>query len=95
MELFFSILWIVLLLIAAAYFAMSEIALAGSRKLKLTRLLEKSDQRAKTVLSLKDNPGDFFSVIQIGVNAVAILGGIVGEEAFTERVRKILWVTLR
>lgn len=84
MELFFSILWIVLLLIAAAYFAMSEIALAGSRKLKLTRLLEKGDQRAKTVLSLKDNPGDFFSVIQIGVNAVAILGGIVGEEAFTE-----------
>ena len=62
---------------------MSEIALAGSQKLRLTRLAEKGDKRAKMVLSLKENPGSFFSVVQIGINAVASLGGIVGEAVFT------------
>ena len=82
-SLFINLMIITGLLIAAAYFAMSEIALAGSRKLRLTRLAEKDDKRAKMVLSLKENPGSFFSVVQIGINAVAILGGIVGEAAFT------------
>ena len=80
---FINLMIITGLLIAAAYFAMSEIALAGSRKLRLTRLAEKGDKRAKMVLSLKENPGSFFSVVQIGINAVAILGGIVGEAVFT------------
>ena len=83
MSAFVDVLLIILLLIAAAYFAMSEIALAGSRKLKLNRLAEKGDKRARQVLALKENPGSFFSVVQIGINAVAILGGIVGEAAFT------------
>lgn len=82
-SLFINLMIITGLLIAAAYFAMSEIALAGSRKLRLTRLAEKGDKRAKMVLSLKENPGSFFSVVQIGINAVAILGGIVGEAVFT------------
>ncbi len=83
MSLFVNVLVIIALLIAAAYFAMSEIALAGSRKLRLSRMAEKGDKRAKLVLALKENPGSFFSVVQIGINAVAILGGILGEAAFT------------
>lgn len=59
-SLFINLMIITGLLIAAAYFAMSEIALAGSRKLRLTRLAEKGDKRAKMVLSLKENPGSFF-----------------------------------
>ena len=55
-SLFINLMIITGLLIAAAYFAMSEIALAGSRKLRLTRLAEKGDKRAKMVLSLKENP---------------------------------------
>ena len=38
----------------------------------------------RTVINLQEKPGPFFSVIQIGINAVAILGGIVGEAAFTD-----------
>lgn len=90
MNLFFNVLMIIALLIAAAYFAMSEIALAGSRKLRLTRMAEKGDKRAKLVLGLKENPGSFFSVVQIGINAVAILGGILGEAAFTGVFEELL-----
>ena len=71
---------ITLLIIGAAYFAMSEIALAGSRKVRL----EEGDHRARLVLNLKENPGYFFSVVQVGINAVAILGGVVGEAVFTD-----------
>ena len=80
---FTQIVIITLLIIGAAYFAMSEIALAGSRRVRLTRMAEDGDSRAQLVLNLKDNPGNFFSVVQVGINAVAILGGVVGESAFT------------
>ena len=73
---------IILLIIGAAYFAMSEIALAGSRKVRLTSMAEDGDRRAAQVLQLKENPGYFFSVVQVGINLVAILGGVVGEEVF-------------
>ena len=36
--------------------------------------------------ALQDNPGNFFTVVQIGLNAVAILGGIVGEQALSPHV---------
>lgn len=82
MDFFTNLTLIILLIVAAAYFAMSEIALAGSRKVRLTRMAEDGDRRAAQVLQLKENPGYFFSVVQVGINLVAILGGIVGEGVF-------------
>ncbi len=82
MDLTLKIFAIFLLILAAAYFAISEISLAGSRRVRLTQMAEAGDSRAQEVLNLQEKPGPFFSVIQIGINAVAILGGIVGEPAF-------------
>ncbi|WP_289172016.1 hemolysin family protein [uncultured Parasutterella sp.] len=82
MDLTLKIFAIFLLILAAAYFAISEISLAGSRRVRLTQMAEAGDSRAQEVLNLQERPGPFFSVIQIGINAVAILGGIVGEPAF-------------
>ncbi len=79
MDLTLKIFAIFLLILAAAYFAISEISLAGSRRVRLTQMAEAGDSRAQEVLNLQEKPGPFFSVIQIGINAVAILGGIVGE----------------
>ena len=82
MDLTLKIFAIFLLILAAAYFAISEISLAGSRRVRLTQMAEAGDSRAQEVLNLQEKPGPFSSVIQIGINAVAILGGIVGEPAF-------------
>ncbi|MFU0842770.1 MAG: HlyC/CorC family transporter [Burkholderia sp.] len=68
---------------------MSEIALAGCRKIRLQRMSEQGDKRAAMVLKLKENPGYFFSVVQVGINAVAILGGVVGEDVFTSAFMKL------
>ena len=82
MSLFQNIVIIILLIAAAGFLSLSEIALAGSRKVKLKILAESGDDRAQKVLDLQENSANFFAASQIGLNAVAILGGILGEGAF-------------
>lgn len=72
-----------LLVAASSFFSVSEISLAASRKMRLRLLATEGDARAEKVLLLQEHPGNFFTVVQIGLNAVAILGGILGESAFT------------
>lgn len=90
MGLFENLLIIFCLIGGSCFFSMSEIALAASRKMRLRQLYEEGDERANKVLQLQEHPGNFFTVVQIGLNAVAILGGIVGESAFTPYFQHIL-----
>lgn len=81
MSLLPNLLMILGLILTSSFFSISEIALAGARKLKLKLLAEGGDTRADNVLKLQENSAEFFATSQIGLNAVAILGGIVGESA--------------
>ncbi|MCK6408411.1 MAG: hemolysin family protein [Thauera sp.] len=85
-ELFF----ILLLIAVSAFFSMSEISLAASRKIKLRLMAEGGQVNAQRVLALQESPGKFFTVVQIGLNAVAILGGIVGEQTLSPHVEELL-----
>ncbi|HJF28283.1 hemolysin family protein [Acinetobacter bohemicus] len=82
MSLFQNIVVILILIAGAGFLSLTEIALAGARKVKLKILAEAGDNRAQKVLDLQGNSADFFAASQIGLNAVAILGGILGEGAF-------------
>ncbi|WP_323841046.1 MULTISPECIES: hemolysin family protein [unclassified Moraxella] len=81
MELLQHIFLIFILILISSFFSISEIALAGARKLKLRLLSEHGDERADKILHLQENSAEFFATSQIGLNAVAILGGSVGEAA--------------
>ena len=83
MTLTHSLLLIALLIAASAFFSVAEISLAASRRLRLRQLADEGDARAERVLQMQDQPGVYFTVVQIGLNAVAILGGIVGEGALS------------
>jgi CBS domain containing-hemolysin-like protein len=85
-----STIIISLLISASFFFAMSEIALAASRKMRLQQRANEGNANAQKVLDLQAHPGSFFTVIQIGFNAVTILGGIIGESAFTPHVVRFL-----
>ncbi|QTD46124.1 hemolysin family protein [Ottowia testudinis] len=74
-----SLLVIVLLIAASAFFSVAEISLAASRRLRLRQLADDGDARALRVLRVQEQPGFYFTAVQIGLNAIAILGGIVGE----------------
>ncbi|WP_378124651.1 hemolysin family protein [Chromobacterium aquaticum] len=81
---------ILALILASAFFSVSEISLAASRKIRLRQMVDEGNANAEKVLALQEHPGHFFTVVQIGVNAVAILGGIVGEAAFTPFFARVL-----
>ncbi|MFN3074833.1 hemolysin family protein [Acinetobacter sp. TY1] len=82
MSLFQNIVIIAILIAGAGFLSLTEIALAGARKVKLKILAESGDIRAQKVLDLQENSANFFAASQIGLNAIAILGGILGEGAF-------------
>ena len=68
--------------------------MAASRRLRLRQLIDNGDQRARAVLQIQEQPGPYFTAIQIGVNVVAILGGVVGEGALSPGYAQLLawWV---
>ncbi|MGH6625664.1 MAG: hemolysin family protein [Burkholderiaceae bacterium] len=77
-------LFVILVLIAAsAFFSVAEISLAAARRLRLRQMADEGDARADQVMHIQEQPGNYFTVVQIGLNAIAILGGIVGEGALS------------
>ena len=95
MSVFQSLLVIALLILLSAFFSMAEISLAASRRLRLRQLADDGDERAERALRVQEQPGEYFTVVQVGQNAVAILGGIVGEGAFSHSATQLfsLWVS--
>lgn len=81
--------FIILILIAiSAVVSSAEISLAGARKLKLQALVNEGNQKAEQVLRLQERPGRFITVVQIGLNMVAVLAGMLGESALTPYVEE-------
>ena len=78
-DIFFRVVMIVILIGMSIFLSMSEISLASARKMKLQVMKEKGDINAAKVLEVQETSGNFFAVVQIGTNAIAIMGGIVGE----------------
>ncbi|RZJ26041.1 MAG: HlyC/CorC family transporter [Haliea sp.] len=64
-------------------FAMSELALASSRKARLNAMAESGDKGAAAALTLLDNPTQFLSSVQVGITSIGMLNGIIGEAAFS------------
>jgi len=78
------------LIALSALFSMAELSVAASRRVRLRQWLDQGDRRAQLVMDVQDEPGDYFTVIQIGQNAVAILAGLVGEGAFSPAFEAML-----
>jgi len=64
---------IVVLILLNGVFSATEIALVTVRRSRLQQLIEDGDGRARRVLRLKENPGRFLAVIQIGINFLGFL----------------------
>ncbi len=78
------------LMTLSAFFSIAEISLASARKIKLHAILDGGEPRAAEVIALQDRPGYFFTVVQVGLNTVAILGGIVGEGALSPSFARLI-----
>ncbi|MCC2597562.1 hemolysin family protein [Pusillimonas sp. MFBS29] len=85
-----SLLLLAALVVVAAFFSIAEISLAASRRLRLKQMVDDGDPRAEAVLLVQERPGHYFTVVQIAVNALAILGGIVGEGMLSGYAAEVL-----
>jgi CBS domain containing-hemolysin-like protein len=72
MGLSWSLAAIALLIAASAFFSIAEISMAASRRLRLRQMAAEGDARAQRVLDVQQQPGNYFTVVQIGQNMVAI-----------------------
>ncbi len=77
-------LLIALLTLINGVFAMSELALASSRKARLVAMAEDGDRGAAAALNLLEHPTRFLSTVQVGITSIGVLNGIIGEAAFSE-----------
>jgi putative hemolysin len=84
-------LLIALLIVLNGLFAMSEMALSASRRVRLLAMAEAGDVRAQAALRLMDQPTQFLSSIQIGITSIGVLNGIAGEAAFSQSLSG--WLT--
>lgn len=85
-----SLLLLALLILLSAFFSLAEIALAASRPVKLRQMADEGNAEALRVIAIQENPGHYFTVVQIGMNALAILGGIVGEGLLSPPFERLL-----
>ncbi len=78
-----NFLIILLLIVLNGAFAMSELAVASSRKSRLQRLADEGDKGASAAVKLMEDPTHFLSSVQVGITSIGVLNGIVGEAAFS------------
>ena len=78
-----DLLIIVFLTLLNGLFAMSELAVASSRKARLAAMEEGGDTGATAALRLMEKPTQFLSTVQVGITSIGMLNGIFGEAAFS------------
>jgi putative hemolysin len=72
------------------FFAMAEIAVVSSRRIKLQHMADAGRRGAKHALALADNPGRFLSAVQVGITAISILSGAYGGATLGARLGPVL-----
>ncbi|WP_353152263.1 hemolysin family protein [Herminiimonas fonticola] len=81
-----DILIILGLILVNGVFAMSEIAVVTSKRIRLQKLAENGSRGAKAALDLSDSPSRFLSTIQVGITLIGIFNGAFGEASLVERL---------
>lgn len=80
---------ILILVILNGIFAMAEIAIISSRKIKLQKMANDGNKNAGIALDLSNSPNQFLSTIQIGITLIGILAGAFGGATLAERIGEL------
>jgi putative hemolysin len=73
---------VILILVAVnGVFAMSELAIASSRKARLEAMARTGSRGARAAIELAADPGKFLSTVQVGITLIAVISGAYSGEA--------------
>ncbi|RYZ78759.1 MAG: DUF21 domain-containing protein, partial [Proteobacteria bacterium] len=81
---------IVCLALLNGVLAMSEMAMVSARKFRLQQKASEGSSRAKTALSLINEPSAFLASIQIGITLIGVFAGAFGGANIAEELERIL-----
>ncbi len=84
------ILLLVCLIVLNGLFAMSEIAVVSSRKIRLEQAAERGSRGAMVALKLAASPTRFFSTVQIGITLIGIVAGAFSEATISNDLARWL-----
>lgn len=74
------------LILLNGVFAMSELAVVSSKRIRLEKLSENGSRGARAALHLADNPSSFLSTVQVGITLIGIFNGAFGEASLVARL---------
>lgn len=85
-----EILIIFVLILLNGIFALSEIAIITSRKIKLQKMSEEGNQKADVAIELAESPNQFLSTVQIGITLIGILAGAFGGATLSQAIARYI-----
>lgn len=85
-----ELLIIFILTLLNGFFALSEIALVSVKKSRIEHLAAQGNKRAKTILTLLENPENFLSSVQVGITLIGIISGAYGGATLTDDMVGVL-----
>ena len=85
-----EIVILLLLILLNGLLVMSEIALVSARKGRLEGMAGRGDMKAKTALTLAENPEKFLSTAQIFITLISILTGVYSGEKFSHHFQPFI-----
>ena len=71
-------------------FAMAELAIVSSRRIRLKQMADKGSVGAKAALRLMEEPTRFLSTVQIGITLIGVLAGVYSGANFGGRLARWL-----
>ncbi len=89
-NLYFNLGIIFILILINGVFSMSEMSVVSSTKARLQKLVSERRLGANTALKLHEEPSHFLSTVQVGITAVGILSGAIGEDALQMPIQQVL-----
>ncbi|MFD2184842.1 hemolysin family protein [Rhodoplanes azumiensis] len=72
------------------FFAMAELAVVSSRRIRLQQMADEGRPGAAQALALADDPGRLLSAVQVGITLIGILSGAFGGATFGQRLGPVL-----
>jgi putative hemolysin len=81
-----EVLIIVLLLAVNGVFAMSELAIVASKRVRLQQRAERGDAGAATALAIAGSPGEFLATVQVGITLVGVIASVYGGATIAEQL---------
>ena len=82
----FQLVLILLLILINGVFAMYELAMVSSRRVRLQQRAEDGDKAAKAALELIKHPNRLLSTVQVGITLVGIFSGALGGATLAEHL---------